>query len=208
MAAAQPQPQPQSMFACVVAGRPVMTSAVIVPPNRLVFSLDDPHAITHIVVFLTGATPLPEGCGASVYIAWPPDYSQWRYMGHLTNEKPSAVFRVRRVNEGGDGDAQGGAAAGPAQLGISVETLEAIGDSLARMQWEGSSNSTSKLAFEDPATLPRRMLEHFWAFATSYATKTPQTANTQSQEWIPVHILNKWYGAVLEKLQRDPTTFR
>ena len=55
-------------------------------------------------VFLTGQTPFPEGTGGAVYMAWPPKDGvaaaggpAWQFLGVVTNEKPSAIFKVSRI---------------------------------------------------------------------------------------------------------------
>ena len=53
-------------------------------------------------VFLTGQTPFPDGMGGAVYMAWPPkdplltaaQAAAWQFLGVVTNEKPSAIFKV------------------------------------------------------------------------------------------------------------------
>lgn len=58
------------------------------------FELPDPAAINHLVVFLL-AEPFPVGYAATVYFQWPgSDTPQWVLLGMLSNEKPSAIFRL------------------------------------------------------------------------------------------------------------------
>ncbi|RXK41847.1 hypothetical protein M231_00846 [Tremella mesenterica] len=46
-----------------------------------------------MTVFLLGTIPFPEGYGAGVHFAWPGgDYIP---LGYLSNDKPSAIFRLR-----------------------------------------------------------------------------------------------------------------
>ncbi|KCV71426.1 hypothetical protein H696_02374 [Fonticula alba] len=100
------------MFGVLAAGRLVRTDAQIISPTHCVFSVSSaPRLPDHVAVFLTGNAPLPEGFGAGVHIGWPrspvpgagafphapgpePDYA-WRFLGVITNDKPSAIFRLR-----------------------------------------------------------------------------------------------------------------
>ena len=95
-----------------------------------------------------------------------------------------------------------------AQLGISVEPLEAIEVTMARVQFEGgASMSTQSLAFEDRADLPRKVVQNFYDFAVSYSTSAPQVAAGQSAEWFPTWVLSKWFQTTTSKLQKDPDMF-
>eukprot|EP01126_Amoeba_proteus_P039410 TRINITY_DN4152_c0_g1_i7.p1 TRINITY_DN4152_c0_g1~~TRINITY_DN4152_c0_g1_i7.p1 ORF type:complete len:159 (-),score=23.28 TRINITY_DN4152_c0_g1_i7:141-617(-) len=83
------------MFAVLVAGRLVQTNSTQVDATKLLFSLERSDTIHNLAVFLTGVSPLPPDAGAIVWLSYPP-YDSWQYLGHLTNEKPSAMFRVHQ----------------------------------------------------------------------------------------------------------------
>ncbi|KAJ1978388.1 hypothetical protein H4R33_005985 [Dimargaris cristalligena] len=84
------------MFGCIVAGRLVQTNLQQVDVNKYVFELADPATVNHIVVFLLGTIPFETGFAATVHFQWPGGGSQpWQMLGMLSNQKPSAVFRVR-----------------------------------------------------------------------------------------------------------------
>ena len=55
----------------------------------------DAESVNHVVIFLTGAIPFPEGMGGAVYFSWPqPGGGQsWQLLGTISNTKPSAIFR-------------------------------------------------------------------------------------------------------------------
>ncbi|KAL2916615.1 hypothetical protein HK105_203727 [Polyrhizophydium stewartii] len=116
----------------------------LAPAPQFLFELSDPATINHLVVFLTG-TPFPQGYAATVYFLWPsPGNATWTLLGHLSNEKPSAIFRLggkKAPLQPGKSmdtlmdDASGDAApfamgtGGPtaaAQLGISIEPVESV----------------------------------------------------------------------------------
>lgn len=90
------------MFGVLVSGRLVQTAAQQVSPSKMVFALDNATDVQTLVVFLTGQSPLPQGACAVVWLGWPP-FNSWKYLGYLTNERPSAVYKVtqaRDVQEG------------------------------------------------------------------------------------------------------------
>ncbi|KAJ1553651.1 Coiled-coil domain-containing protein 81, partial [Cladochytrium tenue] len=157
------------MFGCIVAGRLVQTNMQQVDATKYIFELPDARSINHIVVFMTGTQPFPDGFGATVYFLWPnPDSTPtWQLLGLLSNEKPSAVFKlggVRRPasstafsstaslisDEGGmmdaDFDPAVNADASPpitATLGISVEPLAVCQQALDAKKAAASAASTT-----------------------------------------------------------------
>ncbi|KAJ3214655.1 hypothetical protein HDU81_001655, partial [Chytriomyces hyalinus] len=110
-----------------------------VDQTKYVFELHDAKAINHIVVFLTGV-PFPQGYGATVHFLWPNPSSAptWQLLGYLSNDKPSAVFKLGQKHTSSNSfnqsdsmmdDSTGnllGAGDSPitASLGISVEPIE------------------------------------------------------------------------------------
>ncbi|KAG0372539.1 hypothetical protein BGX24_000127 [Mortierella sp. AD032] len=81
------------MFGCIVAGRLVQTNLQQVDVNKFTFQLDDAEAINHIVVFLLGTMPFQQGSAATVHLLWP--NKTWQLLGMLSNEKASAIFRLK-----------------------------------------------------------------------------------------------------------------
>lgn len=53
------------MFGCIVAGRLVQTNLRQVDQTKFLFDLSDPHSINHIVIFMLGTQPFPEGYSAT-----------------------------------------------------------------------------------------------------------------------------------------------
>lgn len=65
--------------------------------NKFVFNLLDPDSINHLVVFMTGVAPFDEGYGASIFLGWSHPEPSWQLLGFLTNDKPSAIFRIQKT---------------------------------------------------------------------------------------------------------------
>ncbi|XP_034721595.1 protein Hikeshi-like [Etheostoma cragini] len=94
------------MFGCLVAGRLVQTDALQVSPDKFVFDLPDYESVNHVVVFMLGTVAFPAGTGGAVYFSFPDPASGapvWQLLGFITNEKPSAIFKISgmRAGEGG-----------------------------------------------------------------------------------------------------------
>lgn len=86
-------------------------------------TIPDADNINHIVVFLTGIMPFPEGTAGQgnfhyvwsifvkllylVYFSWPDPNAppNWQCLGFISNQKPSVIFKVsnfKKLHEMGD----------------------------------------------------------------------------------------------------------
>lgn len=193
------------MFGLVVAGRPLQVNPQQVAPNKFIFTITEASKVNHLVVFLTGALEFPDGFGASVFVAWPPAFTP-QFLGFLSSSKQSAIFRIRK--DEAPKPATFPAAPDVAQLGISVEPLSNIEASIAATQQRtGVSLSTEKLAYTDKADLPKKVVENFYQYCSSFGTTDLQKAMISSSEVIPSSVLTKWYTNVTSKLKANPTYF-
>mmetsp|Transcript_73025 Transcript_73025/g.194936 ORF Transcript_73025/g.194936 Transcript_73025/m.194936 type:complete len:158 (-) Transcript_73025:65-538(-) len=115
---AAPAPGFGQAFGFVVPGRPPQYSDSFQQIDAAKWSVDieNSQQIRDVVVFLTTPLTAP-GIGLSCYITGPP-FTNWHFLGAVTNENPSAVFRVRWPKDEGAPTA--------AQLGVSLEPLEQI----------------------------------------------------------------------------------
>uniref|UniRef100_A0A3Q4HZA2 Protein Hikeshi n=1 Tax=Neolamprologus brichardi TaxID=32507 RepID=A0A3Q4HZA2_NEOBR len=93
------------MFGCLVAGRLVQTDAVQLAPDKFLFNLSDYENVNHVVVFMLGTVPFPAGMGGAVYFSFPDPASGgpvWQLLGFITNDKPSAIFKISGLKAGED----------------------------------------------------------------------------------------------------------
>lgn len=81
------------MFGLICAGRLVQTNCQQVGETKWLFFVPQATSINHVVLFLTGQQSLPPQAATAIYFALPP-YSNWKYLGYISNEKPSAIFKI------------------------------------------------------------------------------------------------------------------
>jgi len=186
------------MFGCLVAGRLLQTNLRQIDETHATFELANASAINHICVFMLGTVPFPDGYGATVHFHWPD--KGFQLLGMLSNEKPSAIFRLRGTYTPSTSSSTTQAAfsgPSPAQsnadvtaiLGIAIEPLDQIMSAV-------SSNSPMN-GSANPAVIAERIAKHLFNYVSSFGTGSKVTPSTM----VPMDIIAKWYESVIYKIR-------
>lgn len=79
----------------------VQTNFTQIEPNKFLIDIPDADNINHIVIFLTGDTPLALGTAGSVYFSWPDPNAppNFQFLGYISNSKPSAIFKISQLKK-------------------------------------------------------------------------------------------------------------
>jgi len=180
------------MFGCCVAGRLPQTNLNQVDETHATFSIPNASSVGHIVVFLLGTVPFPPGYAATIHFEWPG--RGFQLLGKLSNEKPSAIFRLRGTHP----DAQPNAGTDvTATLGISIEPLEVVQAQVASLP----TPSSVAAAPADPTVLAERIVKHLFNHLSSFETQVgPQTM-------VPLGVIQKWYDNLMNKLRAIGVSF-
>jgi len=190
------------MFGCLVSGRIVQTNAQQVDANRFIFAIEKANQIQHIAVFLLGTVALPEGFGASIFFGWPP-YQDWKYLGYITNAKPSAIFRLSTKGGSGGIDVDMGMDRDDnvvAQIGISIEPLNMIESRTANLNTAlvpASNTGSGGASFQDMQEFATKMCGNLFNYLRSFASQA-------TGDMIPGSALDKWYENFQRKIKNDP----
>uniref|UniRef100_A0A914GXW9 Hikeshi-like domain-containing protein n=1 Tax=Globodera rostochiensis TaxID=31243 RepID=A0A914GXW9_GLORO len=210
-----------NIFGVIVAGRLVKTDFAIHKEGEYVIELPDVTNINHIVVFLTGLQPLPHGFGASIFISWPSTEkaigsAEWNNLGFISNEKPSAIFRVGqhsnllRTQTVFVGDQTlNTEGAKNAFLGIMLEPLN-------RIQNKGqiAAQSTAEKQQISVNDFAQKMLRNFVNYIQSFAVSLPKhdqmltSVTTEMAEYVPTKAVTDWFNNFQRKLQMKPDFWR
>ncbi|KAJ2816579.1 hypothetical protein GGI24_005682 [Coemansia furcata] len=196
------------MFGCIVAGRLVQTNLQQVDVNKYVFELPDAHSINHIVVFLLGTIPFEPGYAATVHLLWP--NKSWQMLGALSNDKPSAIFRLKATITPEEAASMPGV---NAELGISIEPIQAVEQQLQQMrQQSGGSNALVVAQQQQTPSMPvalqfaERTLQSLFDYAMSFATRPDASMGAfgsgAAVQVLPVKAFEDWYNSFQRKIQR------
>ncbi|KAM4625711.1 protein Hikeshi [Polymixia lowei] len=198
------------MFGCLVAGRLVQTDAVQVAGDKFVFSLPDYEKVNHVVVFMLGTVPFPAGVGGAVYFSFPdPAGGQvWQLLGFITNDKPSAIFKISGLKAGEGGahpfgmvSAASQQAGSVAQVGVSVEALDQLSQ-----QTPVSAASVSTV--DSFMHFTQKMLDNLYNFASSFAVSQAQMTPNPSETFIPSSCILKWYENFQRRMTQNPNFWK
>ncbi|KAJ9586005.1 hypothetical protein L9F63_020343 [Diploptera punctata] len=169
-----------NMFGAVVSGR-LVQSFEQVGEAQFLTTIHDADNINHIVVFLTGTVPFPQGMGGLVYFSWPDPNAPptWQLLGYLAEDKPSFSHN--------------------AQIGISVEPILHVQQQSALVTTQTTSNYMQ---------FCQKMLENFLNYASSFAITQAQMTPNPNETFIPLSVLQSWYSNFERRLQQNPNFWR
>ncbi|KAG7095563.1 hypothetical protein E1B28_006299 [Marasmius oreades] len=191
------------MFGCCVAGRLFQTNLQQVDETHALFELPDASTINHVCVFLLGTTPFPDGYGATVHFHWPG--KGFQLLGMLSNEKPSAIFRLRGTFSSStsysafdsmDTSTQDSSMSPSvtAMLGISIETLQQIQPQMDALQ------SVTTVAKPSPASNPillaEKIVRHLFNYVAGFSGGLPGSKTSVSMS-----VIAKWYENFTTKIK-------
>ncbi|TNN87382.1 Protein Hikeshi [Liparis tanakae] len=192
------------MFGCLVAGRLVQTDAVQVASDKFVFDLPDYEHVNHVAVFMLGTVPFPAGSGGAVYFSVPDCGGPvWQLLGFITNEKPSAIFRVSRLKAGEVGGSHpfGSSSSSVAQVGVSLEALDQLAQ---QTPVSGSAASTGDTFLQ----FAQKTLDSLYNFAASFAVTQAQMTPNPSETFIPSSCVLQWYQNFQRRMSQNPNFWK
>ncbi|XP_065669377.1 protein Hikeshi [Hydra vulgaris] len=191
------------MFGCIVPGRLVQFVYQQISDAQIVFLLPNCESINHLVIFLTGSQPFPEGYAASIYLCWPNSEVAWHMLGFVSNDKPSVVFKIAKPKNSGtqmnifDGAHPVNCNA-TAQVGVAIEPLNEV------LQKTPTNTDISTLSSFVEFT--QKMMVNAFNYCCSFAVQQSQISTNEM--FIPISSLQKWYEMFQRKLEMDPNFWK
>jgi len=195
------------MFGVIVSGRLPISNFQQASENQFMIQLADiEHAGNHLVVFMTGETPFPEGYAGAVYFNYELDgQSKWIFLGKICNQKPSCIFKITSLkHEANFAESMpfSNALAKPshmstAMVGISVEPESQIDALTPATEAAASSNTNSFGEFT------QKMLENFYNYACSFTKDAPD-----GNQYVPLSTLQNWFENFKRRLSINPNFWK
>ncbi|CAL1284275.1 unnamed protein product [Larinioides sclopetarius] len=183
----------------------VQTDFQALDNTKFVTNIVDADNVNHLVVFLTGAQPFPDGYGGSVYFSWPDPNAapSWQLLGFISNVKPSAIFKISKLKSDDSITTPFGVQpiSHVAQLGVSIEPLQ----QLELQTPVTTSNPTNMDSFME---FTNKMLENFVNYICSFAVTPNQIPPGTSENYIPINTVQQWYVNFQRRLQQNPNFWR
>lgn len=205
----------------IISGRPVITEPTsVISPTQSAFQIPSQPSFSHIVVFLLPGVALPDGTAAAVY-AQLPGTADFKLLGAIANEKPSAIFKVNTkaggpvgggigsddamIDEGVSMDATNGNNA-PLTLGISLEPAQQVAAAIEQDKAQEAAASATTGAIQsnelvvrgqksiETKVLAQRIIKNCYDFLTSWGTG----------DTVPLKAFQAWWTKFEGKLERDP----
>lgn len=190
--------------------------------NKFLITIPEADTINHVVLFLTGLQPLNTGLAASIYFSLPNPNAppMWYYLGYLTNERPSAIYKLSNISShkqnGADDNiiTQSGKAftfdyaqapvSHVAQIGISVESL----DSVLQMTPATETSASNMSLFVD---FMNKTASNLHNYCSSFARNLHELAIVNSSAnvtYVPLSTIQNWYLNFSRRLQTDPNFWK
>lgn len=143
----------------------------------------------------------------AVYWSWPDPNSpsKWQYLGYISNQKPSAIFKISQLKKLHEiethdslmmfGDS---AISHIAQIGISIEPEATI------LQQTPSTTCDANTYY----VFGKKMLENFINFATSFTISQSQMVPNPSETYVPLSTLTTWFNNFQRRLEQNPNFWK
>ncbi|CAL7942731.1 protein OPI10 homolog [Xylocopa sonorina] len=195
------------MLGIIVSGRLVQTDFQQIGENQFLITVPDADNINHIVVFLTGTIPFPDGTGGAVYFSWPDPTAppNWQFLGYISNAKPSAIFKISTLKKNHEFENSNlgifgvGKISHVAQIGVSVEPIGAIEQQAATVT-EATSNSFLEFV--------QKMLTSFLNYVSSFSVTQAQMTPNPTENFVPLSTIQGWYETFERRLQQNPNFWK
>ncbi|TFY81119.1 hypothetical protein EWM64_g2895 [Hericium alpestre] len=200
------------MFGCCVAGRPLQTNLQQIDQTHAAFELPQAESINHICVFLLGTIPFPDGYGATVHFFWPG--KGFQLLGMLSNEKPSAIFRLRgtftqqstTAHAAFSSSSTASAASGSvtAVLGIAIEPLDQI---MAQVQNLPSALAKAPPPPPDPTLLAEKIVKNLFNYVSGFVAGNSSGGRVTAESTVSMGLIARWYETFLGKVRAGGIDF-
>ena len=163
-------------------------------------------------MFLTGQLPFTDGFAGGIYFGISSDMGglAWQYLGYISNDKPSAIFKISSVKPTIDcvnpfGEAMmasiGDISSTTVLIAISVESTMQISQLTA-------ATNTKASKVDSFVEFSQKMLENFFNYASSFAVNPIEGPINPMHSYVPLPVVQTWFDNFLRRLQNNPNFWK
>lgn len=189
--------------------------------NKFLVTIPNADSLNHVVLFLTGIIQLPPDLASCIFFSLPdPNASPtWHYLGYLTNEKPSAIYRLSNLtqskhNSNGTIGIQPADSSGMvfnfqqapvvhvAQIGISIEPIASVTQMVPVVESTAPKTSTLTEFINKTVGNLYNYCSSFGRPASEISNMCPLTGSKDSL-FVPLSTIQTWYENYTRRLSND-----
>lgn len=142
----------------------------------------------------------------SVYFSWPDPFAppSFQLLGCLSNEKPSAIFKISNLKRSGEGDQVNSFPFGTqaishvAQIGISIEPINIVAQQNQILESASESNKAKFVEFTE------KTVQYLFNYVCSFSVSPTQALQNPNEPYIPMSAIKNWYETFRRKLELNP----
>ncbi|XP_055643250.1 protein OPI10 homolog [Toxorhynchites rutilus septentrionalis] len=191
----------------IVSGRLVQTDFQQMSETQFLINIPEADNVNHVVVFLTGTIPFPEGMAGAVYFSWPDPNAppMWQLLGFISNSKPSAIFKISQLKKLDEMVTNGQLnvfgsnlpISHIAQIGVSIEPE-------ASLLQQTPATTTADTYYQ----FGQKMIENFFNFVSSFSLTQSQMVVNPNETFVPLSTVQTWFNNFSRRLQQNPNFWK
>lgn len=129
----------------------------------------------------------------------------WQYLGHISNSKPSAIFKISNLKRNHEFENTNLNVFGVskishvAQIGISIEPVNII---------EQQSAVVSENATHSFVEFAQKMISGFLNYVSSFSITQAQMTPNPTENFVPLSTVQSWYATFERRFQQNPNFWK
>ncbi|XP_053658367.1 protein OPI10 homolog [Anopheles marshallii] len=193
----------------IVSGRLVQTDFQQISESHFLITIPDADNVNHVVVFLTGTIPFPDGMAGGVYFSWPDPNAppSWQLLGYISNTKPSAIFKISQLKKLDEITGQTTMMNNVFGSNLPISHIAQIGVSIepeSSLVQQTPSTTTSSTYYQ----FGQKILENFFNFVSSFSVTQSQMTPAPNETFVPLSTVQTWYTNFERRLQQNPNFWK
>lgn len=172
---------------------------------------------------MTGIAQLPHGTACSIFFSLPDPNAPptWHYLGYLTNDKPSAIYKLTNLTKPKPDSEASQPVPGfgfnyvqspvihLAQIGISVEPIDSVLQMVPAIETVASNKTTF-------AEFINKTIGNLYNYCSSFSRPANEIVSNPfsgdiisgNAQYVPLTTLRNWYENYTRRLNNDQNFWR